>query len=230
MNKLQNANEMTQSQEEFDRSICMSFFNDHRQLVKRIERLHGIEMAYKVQSAIIDYGLDGIIPEEEELLQFIPEPVLNQIDKNQKRRARSFKGEDLEVSRSIILLHRDHPEMSQNAIMKALNVSKGKVNKTLQKYKNGEYEGIINLDVSTDTYTGTNTYTSISTITDMTSDHRDRMTTGSTNVADAPEEIFYSEASKRHSYEPVSGYRKKTPEEIAYEEMLEKNAEEFLVH
>ena len=46
----------------------------------------------------------------------------------------------------------------------------------------------------------------------------------------SPEEIFYSEASKRHSYEPISGYRKKTPEEIAYEEMLEKNAEEFLVH
>ena len=96
-------NNVTTQTEEFDRSICMSFFNDHRELVKRIERLHGTEMAYRVQSTIIDYGLYGIKPTEEELLQFIPEPVLNQIDNNQKRRARSFKGEDLEVSRSIIL-------------------------------------------------------------------------------------------------------------------------------
>jgi predicted transcriptional regulator len=166
--------------EEFDRSICMSFFNDHRELVKRIERLHGLEMAYKVQCAIIDYGLDGIAPTEEELLQYIPEPVLNQIDNNQKRRSKSFKGEDLEVSRSIILLHRDRPEMSQNAIASELGVSKGKVNKTLQKYENGEYEGIIDF---TDTSTSTITNTSTNTSNDR--DQRDRLTVHSTELADA---------------------------------------------
>ena len=175
MNKTQNTNVETQT-EEFDRSVCMSFFNDHRELVKRIQRLHGLEMAYKVQSAIIDYGLNGIKPTEEELLQFIPEPVLNQIDNNQKRRSRSFKGEDLEVSRSIILLHRDRPEMSQNAIASELGISKGKVNKTLQKYNNGEYEGVIG-------FTNTNTDTNTSTITGNDRDHRDRVTVHSTEVA-----------------------------------------------
>lgn len=181
MNKTQNTNVTTQT-EEFDRSICMSFFNDHRLLVKRVERLHGLEMAYRVQNAIIDYGLDGIKPTEEELLQFIPEPVLNQIDNNQKRRAKSFKGEDLEVSRSIILLHRDRPEMSQNAIASELGVSKGKVNKTLQKYNNGEYEGIIDF-TDTSNYTDTITSTSISTSNER--DQRDHLTVHSIELANA---------------------------------------------
>ena len=175
----------TTKKEEFDRSVCMSYFDDHRQLVKRIERLQGIEMAYRVQNLIIDYGLDGIKPTDEELLQFVPEPVLNQIDQNQKRRSKGFLGEDLEVSRSIILLHRDHPELSQNAISKQLDVSKGKVNKTLQKYKNGEYEGIINLDDNTLTITSTSTITSTITNTGVTDDQRDRVTTCPTELADA---------------------------------------------
>ena len=170
--------------EEFDRSICMSFFNDHRKLVHRIERLHGIEMAYKVQNAIIDYGLDGRFPVDETILQYVPEPILNQIDQNQKRRSKGFQGEDLEASRSIILLHRDRPELSQNGIAKTLHISKGKVNKTLQKYANGEYNGILNLDGLDDGSNYTNTITITSTNTSMTSDQRDRMTTE--EVANAP--------------------------------------------
>lgn len=196
MNKEQNTNVPVQK-EEFDRSVCMSFFNDHRELVKRIERLHGIEMAYKVQNAIIDYGLDGIKPTEEELLQFIPEPVLNQIDSNQKRRAKSFKGEDLEVSRSIILLHRDRPEMSQNAIASELGVSKGKVNKTLQKYNNGEYEGLIDL-----THTSTNTITN----TRNDRDHRDCMTDHSKGLADAQT----AATLQTNKAEPIAIFRNKT--------------------
>lgn len=167
MNKTQtekNGNEVTQK--EFDRSVCMSFFNDHRELVKRIERLHGVETAYKIQNLIIDYGLDGVMPTDETLLQYVPEPVLNQIDQNQQRRSKGFKGEDLEVSRSIIVMHRDHPELSQNAIAKQLGVSKGKVNKTLKKYENGEYEGIINFNTFINT--DINTYTNTSTITNTT--------------------------------------------------------------
>lgn len=185
MNKLQNANATTQTQEEFDRSICMSFFDDHRKLVKRIERMQGIEMAYKVQNLIIDYGLDGVMPTDEELLQFVPEPVLNQIDNNQKRRSKGFQGENLDLSRSIIIFHRDHPELSQNAIAKQLGVSKGKVNKTLQKYRNGEYEEIIDLD---NINTITNTITSTSTNTGLTDDQRDRLTTCSTELANAQTE------------------------------------------
>lgn len=184
------------TQEEFDRSICMSFFNDHRALVQRIERLHGVEMAYKVQNAIIDYGLDGVKPTDEVLLQFIPEPVLNQIDGNQKRRARSFKGEDLEVSRSIILLHRDRPEMSQNAIASELGVSKGKVNKTLQKYNNGDYAGLID-------FTDTNTSTNTTTYTSNDRDQRDRLTVHSTEVASLPPIEFDFQSSSSLSNERI---------------------------
>ena len=161
-----------ENEKEFDRSICMSYFNDHRQLVKRIERMHGMEMAYKIQNVIIDYGLDGIMPTDDNILQYIPEPIFNQIDNNQKRRSKGFKGEDLELSRSIILLHRDRPELSQNQIVEMLNTSKGKVNKTLQKYKNGEYEGIIDLDGDI-TITSTNTITNTITSTTVTGDRED---------------------------------------------------------
>lgn len=188
MNKNQNEKEVIKSEKEFDRSICMSFFDDHRKLVQRMERLHGIEIAYKVQNLIIDYGLDGIMPTDESLLQYVPEPVLTQIDQNQKRRAKGFKGEDLETSRSIILLHRDRPELSQNAIAKQLGVSKGKVNKTLQKYENGEYNEVINLDDSNSTITPINTITSTSTNTVMTEDQCDRVTDGSTPLANAQTE------------------------------------------
>lgn len=221
MNNFQNENAAMQTKEEFDRSMCMSFFDDHRKLVKRIERMQGIEMAYRVQNLIIDYGLDGVMPKDEELLQFVPEPVLNQIDQNQKRRSKGFQGENLEVSRSIILLHRDRPDLSQNAIAKELGVSKGKVNKTLQKYKNGEYEGIINLD---DTITLTNTFTSTSTSTitntGLTSDQRDRMTTCQTELAVAQTDASLEEEEKEEEkrelviscFQKGMSYKKDKPE------------------
>lgn len=185
------------NKEEFDRSRCMSYFDDHRKLVKRIERMRGVEVAYKVQSSIIDYGLYGIFPDDDEILQYIPEPILNQIDRNQERRERCFAGEDLEMSRSIILMHRDHPEYSQNKIVQLLKTSKGKVNKTLQKYKNGEYEGIIELS-DTNTYpnpitnpntnTYPNTYTTVTTTEPMTDFAG---TTKYESLDDVPTDVIY---------------------------------------
>lgn len=43
------------------------------------------------------------------------------------------------ATRSIIELVRDRPELSQDKIAKTLNVSKGKVNKVLNKFKAGDY-------------------------------------------------------------------------------------------
>ena len=63
----------------------MSFFNDHRELVKRIERLHGIEFAYKVQSAIIDTDeMTPTIRIETEESQFDVDYLQNAL-KNAKR-------------------------------------------------------------------------------------------------------------------------------------------------
>ncbi len=145
MNKTQNTNVTTQT-EEFDRSICMSFFGNYRTSVKRIEKKYGVDMAYKVQSAIIDYGLYGIKPTDEDILIFVSETVFDVIDKSQAKRARGFSGEDLEMSKKIIQSHRDRPELSQDKLAQLLKISKGKVNKTLKKYHNGEYEGILTFD------------------------------------------------------------------------------------
>jgi hypothetical protein len=145
MNKTQNTN-VTMQTEEFDRSICMTFFGNYRTSVKRIEKKYGKETAYDVQSAIIDYGLYGIKPTDEDLLIFISETVFDVIDKGQEKRARAFSGEDLEMSKKIIQSHRDRPDLSQDKLAELLHTSKGKVNKTLKKYRNGEYEGILTFD------------------------------------------------------------------------------------
>ena len=136
--------------EEFDRSICMSFFGNYRTSVKRIENRFGKELAYDVQSAIIDYGLYGIRPTDEDILIFISETVFDVIDKSQAKRARGFSGEDLETSKKIIQSHIDRPDLSQDKLSKLLGVSKGKVNKTLQKYRNGEYDNILSFDSYSD--------------------------------------------------------------------------------
>ena len=146
MNKNQNSNAEMQHNEEFDRSVCMSFFGNYRTSIKRIEKRYGKEMAYDVQSAIIDYGLYKIRPDDEDLLIFISETVFDVIDKGQAKRARAFSGEDLEMSKKIIQSHRDRPDLSQEKLAKLLGTSKGKVNKTLKKYRNGEYDGIIIFD------------------------------------------------------------------------------------
>lgn len=145
MSKEQRTNVTTQT-EEFDRSICMSFFGNYRTSVKRIEKKYGKETAYDVQSAIIDYGLYGIKPEDEDLLIFVSETVFDMIDRGQEKRARAFSGEDLEMSKKIIQSHRDRPDLSQDKLAQLLHISKGKVNKTLKKYRNGEYEGILTFD------------------------------------------------------------------------------------
>ena len=150
MPKEPNKNVATQTtEEEFDRSICMSYFGNYRTSVKRIENKYGKELAYDVQSAIIDYGLYGIRPVDEDLLIFVSETVFDVIDKSQEKRARGFSGEDLEMSKKIIQSHCDRPDLSQDKLAQLLHISKGKVNKTLKKYRNGEYDGILNFnDVS----------------------------------------------------------------------------------
>lgn len=147
MNKEQRTSVVTQT-EEFDRSICMSFFGNYRTSVKRIEKRFGVDTAYKVQSAIIDYGLYGVRPTDEDILILVSETVFDVIDKSQAKRARNFNGEDLEMSKKIIQSHLDRPDLSQDKLSQLLHTSKGKVNKTLKKYRNGEYKCILNFDTN----------------------------------------------------------------------------------
>jgi len=168
---------VTTQTEEFDRSICMSFFGNYRTSVKRIEKKYGVDMAYKVQSAIIDYGLYGIRPIDEDILIFVSETVFDVIDKGQEKRARAFSGEDLEMSKKIIQSHCDRPDLSQDKLAQLLHTSKGKVNKTLKKYRNGEYEGILTFDNDNDNDNGNDGDN------DSTDRDRDRPTVQSTETA-----------------------------------------------
>lgn len=225
MNKEQNTNATMQTQEEFDRSICMSFFGNYRTSIKRIEKKYGKEMAYDVQSAIIDYGLYGIRPTDEDILIFVSETVFDVIDKSQAKRAKGFSGEDLEMSKKIIQSHLDRPDLSQDKLSQLLHTSKGKVNKTLKKYRNGEYKGIINFDIDNgNDSVSDNDYNS----TDR--DCRDRQTGHTTDTASPttesstptppPIELTYEEyTSVMDMWEKRTG---KSPNQIADELNLDK--------
>lgn len=183
MTKDAKRNAEMQTKEEFDRSICMMFFGNYRSNVKRIERRFGVELAYKVQSAIIDYGLFGIMPEDEDIIILVNDAVFDMIDRSQANRARGFAGEDLEMSKKIIRSHLDRPDLSQDKLAKLLHTSKGKVNKTLKKYRNGEYEGIINLDENINVNNSDNINDDVDLNVSTDRDCRDRQSSQSTETA-----------------------------------------------
>lgn len=155
-------------QEEFDRSRCFTFFKDFHEQIMLVKEEYGLEEAFRVYEAIVDYGLYEIEPEDRKLKIMMGKSTVTTIENSQAKREKCFAGEDLETSRSIILLYRDHPEYSQNQIAKMVGKSKGKVNKTLQKYRNGGYDGVLDFEDSSNTNSNTNTYASTNANTYMT--------------------------------------------------------------
>lgn len=167
--------------EEFDRSRCFTFFKDYHEQIMLVKTEYGIDKAFEVYEAIVNYGLYGTEITDSKLKMMMGTSTITSIENSQSKRAKCFAGEDLELSRSIILLHRDRPELSQNQIVKILKTSKGKVNKTLQKYRNGEYEGIIDFDDNSSSNSYSNAYASSNAYSYTTVD-RDRTVTGSGNT------------------------------------------------
>lgn len=133
------------NKEEFDRSVCFTLFNDYHEQIMRVKEAYGPEKAFEVYEAIANYGLYEEEIKDPWLMLLVGASLLKNIDNSQRKRSLCFAGEDLEMSKKIILLHMEHPEYSQNKISQVLNTSKGKVNKTLQKYKNGGYNSILDL-------------------------------------------------------------------------------------
>lgn len=194
------------SEKEFDRGKCFTFFASYRKQGERIKEILGPEKALEYYEAVIDYGLYAK-PIDKELLLYVGDTLLETIDSSQEKRSRAF-GENMTVTLSILELKRDHPEYSQNQIAQELKTSKGKVNKVLTKYRDGEYADDVdfNLVINKVEYapdgtvvsgTGTNyninnNYNNNST--DRYRDHqRDRLdglVTGSlVEVADAPDVV-----------------------------------------
>ena len=121
------------SEKEFDRGKCFTFFASYRKQGERIKEILGPEKALEYYEAVIDYGLYAK-PIDKELLLYIGETI----DSSQEKRSRAF-GENMTVTRSILETVRDHPEYSQNQVAQELQISKGKVNKVLTKYRAGGY-------------------------------------------------------------------------------------------
>ena len=103
-------------------------------------------MAADYYEAIIDYGLDQKPITDDELMLLIGETLLETIDSSQNRRSRSF-GENMELTRSILETVRDHPEYSQDNIKEIVGCSKGKVNKVINRFKEGGYADDIDFNI-----------------------------------------------------------------------------------
>lgn len=125
------------SEKEFDRGKCFTFFASYRKQGERIKEILGPEKALEYYEAVIDYGLYAK-PIDKELLLYIGDTLLETIDSSQEKRSRAF-GENMTVTQSILETVRDHPEYSQNQVAQELQISKGKVNKVLTKYRAGGY-------------------------------------------------------------------------------------------
>ncbi|MFQ9306463.1 MAG: hypothetical protein ACLR26_12920 [Blautia wexlerae] len=125
------------SEKEFDRGKCFTFFASYRKQGERIKEILGPEKALEYYEAVIDYGLYAK-PIDKELLLYVGDTLLETIDSSQEKRSRAF-GENMTVTRSILETVRDHPEYSQNQVAQELQISKGKVNKVLTKYRAGAY-------------------------------------------------------------------------------------------
>lgn len=125
------------SEKEFDRGKCFTFFASYRKQGERIKEILGPEKALEYYEAVIDYGLYAK-PIDNNLLLYIGDTLLETIDSSQEKRSRAF-GENMTVTRSILETVRDHPEYSQNQVAQELQISKGKVNKVLTKYRAGGY-------------------------------------------------------------------------------------------
>lgn len=193
-------------EKEFDRGKCFTFFASYRKQGERIKEILGPEKALEYYEAVIDYGLYAK-PIDKELLLYVGDTLLETIDSSQEKRSRAF-GENMTVTRSILETVRDHPEYSQNQVAQELQISKGKVNKVLTKYRAGGYADDVdfNLVINKVEYmpdgtvvsgTGTNYNTNNNynnNSTDRYRDHqRDRLdglVTGSLGrVADAPDVV-----------------------------------------
>ena len=143
---------------EFDRSKCFTFFESYYTTGQLIEELKGKEVAYEYYKAIMEYALYKKPIEDKELLLYVGKTLLETIDSSQEKRSRAF-GENMTVTRSILETVRDHPEYSQNQVAQELQISKGKVNKVLTKYRAGGYADDVdfNLIINKVEYTPTGT-------------------------------------------------------------------------
>ena len=123
------------NKKEFDRGMCFTFFSDWERQAEKVAEMYGEDMGYRYLMGIIKYALRQE-ESEDAVVQLLVEGLKGQMDSSQNRRSRGFGGENIEQTKQIITYYEEHPNASQNEISKELGISKGKVNKVIQEYKN----------------------------------------------------------------------------------------------
>lgn len=125
---------MAKQEKEFDRSICFTYFGNYDRQIELVKEQCGLETAYEVYRAIVDYGLFKKEITDPKIRMLVGEATLDLIENSQKKRENSF-GENIEQTQTIIDYNREHPEASQREIARVTGISQGKVNKVFKKYE-----------------------------------------------------------------------------------------------
>lgn len=122
------------SKNEFNRSICFTFFEDYRKTAQELENDFGKEIVADYYNAIIDYALYGTEPELKGAIKYVWHTTKSSIDKSIQRRASGFSNsrENTEQTEKVIKYKEENPNATQREIADATGISVGKVNKVLK--------------------------------------------------------------------------------------------------
>lgn len=136
MNKEQRTS-TTQTKKEFDRSVCFTFYKSFHEQIMDVKRDFGLEAAFEVYEAIVNYGLYETELEKGRVRTLVGNTTIEQIESSQNRRSKGFNKEDFGQTKLVAEYYRDHPKASERQIVDALGgaVKKTKVHKTLVKIR-----------------------------------------------------------------------------------------------
>lgn len=131
-----------ENKKEFDRSMCFTFYNSYHEQIMDVKRDFGIEQAFEVYEAIVNYGLYGTEIEKGKLRTLIGNTTIEKIENSQENRSRWFNGENFEQTKLVAEYMRDHPKASQRTIASATGVGKTKVGKVQKNIRESEFDNI----------------------------------------------------------------------------------------
>lgn len=131
-----------QNKKEFDRSICFTFYKDFHEQIMDVKRDFGIEQAFEVYEAIVNYGLYGKEIEKGRLRTLVGNTTISKVESSQENRSRWFNGENFEQTKLVVEYMRDHPGATQRTIAAATGVGKTKVGKVQKNIRESGLESI----------------------------------------------------------------------------------------
>ena len=205
MNKEQNVT----NKKEFDRSHCFTFYKDFHEQIMDVKRDFGLEQAFEVYEAIVNYGLYGIEISKGKLRTLVGNATISKVESSQENRSRWFSGENFEQTRLVAEYMRDHPNTSQRIIAAATGVGKTKVGKV---QKNIRESGLNNIQEYLDhivypnlndsnNYINSNNNSNNNIVTEGETDQRDQSVSSDSQMELTPSEKCSFSASKKKNYD-----------------------------